>query len=109
MTGLNDSYMSKKRTAPDTTVSEKVPRFAGWVFFFGAVINFLVVYLDETLFDRIGMSLLVFFIINAGSCYAFAAMIEKNPSEKFSIFKDWLIASLIFNLVIIGSIAAYIL
>ncbi len=99
--------MSKKRVAPETSVSEKVPRFAGWIFFFGAVINFLTVYLDETLFNRTGMSLLIFFIVNAGSCYAFAAMIEKNPSEKNIIFKDWLIASLIFNLVIIGSIAAY--
>ncbi len=100
--------MSKKRVAPETSVSEKVPRFAGWIFFIGAVINFIIVYLDETLFNRMGMSLLIFFIINAGSCYAFAAIIEKNPSNKYSIFKDWLIASLIFNLMIIGSIAAYI-
>ncbi len=101
--------MSKKHVAPETAVSEKVPRFAGWVFFFSAVVEFLAVYLDEALFNRISMSLLVFFIINAGSCYAFAAMIEKNPSEKYTIFKDWLIASLISNVVIIGSIAAYIL
>ncbi len=101
--------MSKKHVAPETAVSEKVPRFAGWVFFIGAVVNFLIVYLNEALFDRIGMSLLVFFIMNAGACYVFAAMIEKNPDQKYSIFKDWLIASLVFNLVIIGSIASYIL
>ncbi len=101
--------MSKKRIAPETSVSEKVPRFAGWIFFTGAVIEFLTVYLGDSLFDIIGMSILVFFIINAGSCYAFAALIEKNPSEKYKIFKDWIVASLIFNLVIIASLASYIL
>ncbi len=102
--------MSKKPArAQETSVSEKVPRFAGWIFFFGAVIELLAVLLDFITFDRIVMSLIVFFATNAGSCYAFGALIEKNPSEKYTIFKDWLIAMLILNLVIIGSIASYIL
>ncbi len=102
--------MSKKRVASssETSVSEKVPRFAGWIFFFGAVIEFIIVFLDPTLFDQITLSLVIFFAINAGACYAFAAMIEKNPAEKSAIFKDWWISLLIINIVIIGSISAYI-
>ncbi len=101
--------MSKKPArVQETSVSEKVPRFAGWVFFFGAVIELVAVYLDILTFDRVTMSLIICFAANAGACYAFAAMVEKNPGEKYSIFKDWLIASFILNIVIIGSIASYI-
>ena len=101
--------MSKKPAhVQETSVSEKVPRFAGWIFFFGAVIELVAVFLDILVLDRIVLSLILFFATNAGACYVFGAMVEKNPGEKYSIFKDWLISALIFNIVFIGSMAAYI-
>jgi len=102
--------MSKKRVAPETIVSEKVPRFAGWILFFGAVIELIVIFQDPTqFFTRIHVSLLFFLIVNASSCYALSIMAGKNPGEKTAIFKDWFVASLIINIVMVGSVAAYIL
>ncbi|OLS13217.1 MAG: hypothetical protein RBG13Loki_3157 [Promethearchaeota archaeon CR_4] len=101
--------MSKKTVAPATSIAEKVPRFAGWICFFGAVIEFIVIILDyQHLFTRESLSLLIFLIVNAGTCYALSIMTEKNPGNKKAIFKDWLISSLIINIVMIGSVAAYI-
>jgi hypothetical protein len=102
--------MSKKERAATaiTQNTAKVPRFAGWGLFFGAVIELAIMELSKTPFTPITMTLMIALATNGGICYAFSTYLEKRPTEVDQIVKDYLISMLILNIIFVAAIGAYV-
>lgn len=101
--------MSKKRIqeAQIAVNIAKVPRFAAWCLFAGAIIEIALKLAINFQFDQVTMTVLIALLVNGGICYALSTFLENNPTDGSRIVKDFLISALIMNIIFIGAIAAY--
>jgi len=114
------SKVKKKKTSPDTELSqkdvrlEKTIQFTGW-FFLLAIILFMGFWvLFDTILDWIDIVLdasayafIVYTVTNAAVCFAIATYIKNHRENKRKIYHDWILGELFFTILAIFAVAVY--